>query len=187
MKDREYIRLILIFFAILSCIAVLRIFKSQFNPELMGYFFGFLIAVILLLLLLYDVYYCGDNYSKGVYKKKSYEKLIIFSLHFITYWIFGVYGVAEYGNFVFGSSYSSARYAYLAGEAGVKGSRCRYSMVLVDMNDAGSRERYCSYLEEYSEIKKIEPLDKYNRSRMVGVTYKKSFLGSELIKLNAKK
>lgn len=181
--NRNLIRYFLIILASLCVITMLRVFRTQFNPSLTGCFFALVVAVILLLFLLYDVYFCGDKYSKNIYKKKGYEKFIIFSLHLTMYWIFGVYGVAEYGNFVFGSKYSVPKYTYLVGDTGTKGSRCRHSMVLVDVNDPDQRERYCSFGAEYSKIKGKEPLDKYDQARVVNVVYRKSFLGSELIKL----
>lgn len=182
--NKKSIECFLIFIATLSILSMLRIFKSGFNPALTGYFFGFCVAVLLLVIYLYEVYFLGDGYSKGTLKNKKPGRFLLHSIHFFAYWIFGIYGVSEYGNALFGSTYLAPKHAYLLGETGgTKGSRCRYSMVLVDISDTTNRQRYCSYNEEYVRVKKIEPMNKYDRYRIVNVIYKRSFLGSELIKL----
>jgi hypothetical protein len=179
----KYLGYFLTLISFLSVFSMLRIFRSPFNPSYIGYFFGAFIAIFLLLVYLYEVYYCGGGYSRGTLNFKKPYRFFLHIVHFFGYWIFGIYGVSEYGNVMFGSLNSVSKYVYLAGEAGSKANRCRYSMILVDMHDATNRERYCSFSKEFSNIKKIEPLDKYDQARVVNVIYRKSFLGSELIKL----
>jgi len=181
--EKKWVSFFLSVTTILSCYFVVTFFYSDFSPSYYGVLLGVFSSFIILLIMFYEIKSCGDRYLKNTKKMTKFQIAIIFLFHLIGYSILGIYGFSRYGNYLIGRDYSAPKYIYLYGKTGYRMSICSNSATIVDINDGSDRDRYCLSRKHYQGIKKIRISNEYGRPRVVLVTYRESFLGSEVISI----
>lgn len=166
-------------FVILSVLAFFQYYRSNFDPSKFGLIVGVLVGLMLCFLVVYEVYFGDDVFVRksGYKNEKKWRFVFLLCINFLCFYIFGVYGVSNFSNKIFGVEAVEFHQGKLIGERGARRSSCKHSFLLLN-----SREVVCLKSNEYKFLEAVLVGD-LSKPIEVKLVYKSSLLGKDFIKL----